>query len=121
MLRAAFAIAQLLQLRMEDIDTDGAINFRPLQSTDDLAVEVDFLGTPQDIDEPALAAFCSYLCALTKARLTLTFSRRGSYTISGYGKFADLLHRYRDAFSAIALWGDFEFTFSSSEVRVKQR
>jgi hypothetical protein len=121
MLRAAFAIAILLQLRMEDIANDGAINYRPLQSKDDLAIEADFTGTPQAIDEPALAAFCSYLCALTRARLMITFPKQGSYTIGGYGKFDDILNRYREAFSAIALWGNFEFTFSSSEVRVKQR
>lgn len=121
MLRAAFAIALLLQLRMEDIENDGTINYRPLQATDDLAIEADFKGTPVSIDEPALAAFIGYLCALTKTRLTVTFSRQGSYTVSGYGKFDDVLNRYREGFSAIALWGSFEFTFNSSEVRVRQR
>ena len=106
---------------MEDIEMRGGLSLRPLQEVDNLAIEADFVGSPRAIDEPALAAFASYLCALTKTRLTLTFTGHGSYTISGYGKFAELLQRYRDAFSAIALWGDFEFTFNSKEVKVTQR
>lgn len=121
MLQAAFSMALLLQLRMEDIEHLGGIANRPLQSTSDLPIDVQVVGSPQAVDEPALAAFCGYLSALAKTRLNLTFTGPGSYTIDGYDKFSALLNRYRDAFSAIALWGDIEFTFSDSEVKVKQR
>lgn len=121
MLRAAYAIALLMQVRMEDIDARGAITLRPLRITDGLALDADLVGRPQGLDEPALAAFCSHLCALTREHLTVTFHNRGTYAITGYDNFSDILNRYRDAFAAIAFWGDFEFTFSDTEIWVKQR
>lgn len=121
MLRAAYALALLMQIRMEDIEARGVITPRLLKTTNGLAIDADFVGIPQGLDEPALAAFCAHLCALTREHLTVTFSKGSTYTITGYKNFSDILNRYRGAFAAIALWGDFEFTFSDTEIWVKQR
>lgn len=121
MLRAAFALALLLQFRMEDIEANGGITLRPVQASDDLAIDANFIGSPQAVDEPALSAFCSYLCALTKTRITITYTGLATYSVTGYSSFSEILTRYHDVFSAIALWGDFEFTYSNLEILVKQR
>lgn len=121
MLQAAFAIALLLQVRMEDIETRGAITRRTLVGTDDLSIDADFVGTPQGVDEPALVAFCSYMCALTRRRLAVTFTDQNKYTLTGCCGFSDIFSRYRETFSSIALWGDLEFTFTDTEIKVVQR
>ena len=121
MLQAAQAFSELLQRRMEDMNEGGRI--RPLLST----VEKQLLdgcsiqGVCKGIDEVGLRAFVAYLIALTREPVDIIAKREGECALVAKNDIFDLLHRYRDPFSAIALWSDFEFTFDKNTIYLKQR
>lgn len=119
MLQAANALALLLQARMEEIETLGSPSRQPAQKAIDADVECS--GDLSDFDGPALTALIAYLAALTRRRLRAQSTQAGICIVSGYQGFDELLTRYRDAVSAIAMWGDFEVTFDSKAVTVRRR
>jgi hypothetical protein len=119
MLRAANSIALLMQVRMEELDRGGRISVQA--PSGQLDVDADIAGKLIGLDEPAVAAFVNYASALSGKRLKLTFADATSCRIDGWQGFEKLLRRYRDTFSAIAVWGNFDFTFDDKSILLRQR
>lgn len=121
MLEAAQTFSELMLHRMEDIAHDGRI--KPVLAP----IEVKLLdqcpvrGKCTGVDEIGLRAFAAYLIALTKQPLELVAAGRGECELSSKIEISDLLHRYRDAFSSISLWSEFEFTFAKKSIHIRQR
>lgn len=121
MLQAAQSMAELLLRRMEDLAEARGI--RPVfdsidtSSLDDLRVSAPV----RSVDELGLRALASYIIALTREPVSVTGTGRGMCTLSSTVEISSVLTRYRDAFSAIALWSDFEFSFDSHNIFLRQR
>jgi hypothetical protein len=120
MLYAGHAIAQLLQTRMDELERDGHVSIRHLSEVPK-ELPATFSNKPEGLDEPAFLAFCGYLGALVKEQLNVNFPGKGVFEISANADLRSVIERYHEAFSAIALWGDFEMTFNNAIVIVKQR
>jgi len=121
MLQAAQTLGELILRRMEDLAESGRI--RPSFAIFEANALTQCLvsGVSDAIDEIGLRAFASYLIALTRASITVTFDAKGSCRIVAQKDVTDLLFRYRDTFSAIAFWSDFEFSFSEKTIFINQR
>jgi hypothetical protein len=119
MLEAAQSLADLLTQRMGDIEHGGRIQpiMRQLQSDSHWTSK----GCPFKADTFAMRAFLNYLAALTQS----------SFAVDGKSDFAcevplsapmfRALTRYKGVFDAICLWGDLEYRFDSTTLRIAQR
>lgn len=121
MLQASQAIASLLLRRMEDIADVGHIRLSFKKIPEDAVDGCTFQGDFSRIDEMGLRAFAAYIFALTKQPVQLTSTGDQNCTIVSQNSVAELLGRYREAFSAIATWSDIEFTFHSTIIQLRQR
>lgn len=119
MIRAANSLAFLLQHRVQELSLHKAILPQPAIGVLDVSAAV--VGLPNSIDEPALVAFVNYLAALAKKQLNIRFSGRDLCTIDSTNEIAEILHRYREVFSSIVLWGNLDFTFDSKSITLRQR
>jgi hypothetical protein len=121
MLQAAQAFADLISRRMEDIEIAGKI--RPVLSkiTAGMLDGLEIKNTFEGIDEVGLRAFVAYLIALTRVPVDISSKHRGTCEIEIQGEVSTLLPRYRDAFSAISLWSEFEFSFVKNIIFIRQR
>lgn len=120
MLYAGHAMAQLLQTRMEELEQNGSIGIREF-STVPSEIHATFKNTPSGIDEPSFIAFCAYLGALAKEKLNINFPKKGVYEVAAIANIETIIDRYNEAFSAIALWGDFEIKANQNTAIIKQR
>lgn len=123
MLQASNALANLLSYRMEDIEREGRISPKAFQSTNYQLDNCVFAGDIVEIDEAGTTAFLTYLVALSKSKLKITTMKGSSYTISSTSsvEIGEIASRYQAAFSAIATWGDFEYTISGPRIILRKR
>lgn len=123
MLQASNALAYLLLVRMEDIEREGRINPRPFRPTSELLENWEFEGTPPEIDDLGATAFLAYLTALTKSKLKIKAITSDSSCIAADPalNLVEIVTRYKAVFSAIATWGDFEYTINNSDIMLRSR
>lgn len=121
MLDAANRLAQLLQVRMEDIDREG--RFKPLffDGTDISTANINVEPGRYDIDEMALTAFSTYISALQKDQYRIERDSSNSCRITASKSIEPIMERYRATLDAIALWGDFEYNFKANTISIRQR
>lgn len=121
MLQASHALATLLQLRMEDAEREGrfkTISFNAQDcSIDGCQVEAG----DYKIDEPAFTAFVSYLVALGKEAVVVKQHPEYACEIPASQKAFEIIRRYSSTFSAVAMWGNFEYSVSDTSILIRQR
>lgn len=121
MLQASHALATLLQLRMEDTEREGRFKTIFFKAADCSinSCEVD-LGDYK-IDEPAFTAFVSYIVALVNESIHVKQRSESSCEISCSYRVLETIKRYSPTFSAIAMWGDFEYEVLPTTILIRQR
>jgi len=121
MLQAAQALSELLLRRMEEVSEAGSIS-PSYASLDGKALDGCIVkGVVQGVDEVGLRTFVAYLIALSNGPVEVIARHKGECDLLAVTEVSGLLTRYRDAFSAISLWSEFEFSFSGKLVHVRQR
>ncbi|MES2611414.1 MAG: restriction endonuclease [Pseudomonadota bacterium] len=121
MLQAAQALAELLQGRMQQMESAGKIFPR---REDFLISEVDgvvFSALVNGLDGLSIIAIISYLAALSKNQITVSPISSGECEIKGGVDFSKLIERYRNTLISIALWGDMDYYDDGCVIKLRQR
>lgn len=121
MLQAAQMFADLLTIRMEDIERAGRIDPIFPRSYVNTLEHCSFDADHFDVDEPGLKAFVAYLAALTSNEIRITFPDKTTCVINASTPLAALVERYMNVFSAISIWSDFETDLVASTITIRQR
>ena len=121
MLEASQAIADLLSIRMQDIERAGRIRPSFPVSTRHVATNCTFTKDTVDIDGPGLRAVLTYLVALTQKTLRVEVVDPRYCRIMDGTSLKDVLVRYWDVFIAISVWSDLELDVGPNYIGLRQR
>lgn len=120
MLQASQAFADLLSVRMDQLEREGGISPIFVTSTTNYVDGCDFSDQAIDVDAVGLRAFVAYLTALSRKRLKVEVQGPYSCRVAGIS-VERIVWKYRSVFDAIAIWADFEFAVADGVITIKQR
>lgn len=121
MLRAAQAISNLLQTKMESAARAGRFEHISYQTNQFDTGNADVNSDLKVIDGPSFNAFITYLTALEVKILSFSDEEYYSCKILCERPVEGVGLRYKATFDAMSLWGNFEYEFTRKEILIRQR
>lgn len=121
MLRAALAISNLLQAKMESVAQVGRFEYIGYEADQFDTGTADVKSNLMVIDGPSFNAVITYLTALNVQIIGFFDEKDYSCKILCGQPVEDIGLRYKAIFDAMSLWGNFEYKFTGSEILIRQR